>query len=311
MQKLKLLVTGASGFLGRNFLLSNLSEYEIVALYNSDSNFVDWTISNNLQITTLKVDLLQDSDLNILKKQHKHFDACLYLAANGDPALSASQVSFDLQRNTLMLVKLLETVTFSKFVYFSSGAVYDGLQGKVNPASTLKPLLPYSISKLTSERYIEYFCKNRGSISRYSIVRFFGAYGPYEANRKIYGRLLKNFAIDRNQNFVIRGDGNNYIDAMYIDDTISAISLVLKDNEAPNLFDLTSANPIRLTDLVVEAAMTFGIVPTIQYQGEVPEYISFQSNDQTFFNHYSFLPSFSLKAGFIKFYEFINSKGPK
>ncbi len=308
LKKSKLLVTGASGFLGRNFLLSHFSsDFEVTAQYNSDSTFLDWVGINCPSVTIIKADLINEVDLLKLKQLGSHFDVCLYLAANGDPAVSALEVSFDLERNTLMLVKLLENFSFSKFIYFSSGAVYDGLVGKVNTTSPLKPLLPYSISKLTSERYIEYFSKKRGSISRYSIVRFFGAYGPYEASRKIYGRLVKNFGIDRNPNFVIRGDGKNYIDAMYVADTIFAIWLIIKDDHAPALFDLTSANPITLSDLVLEAGKAFEIEPIIDYQGEVPEYIAFQSNCQIFKNHYSFVPRISLNAGFTMFYDFIKS----
>jgi nucleoside-diphosphate-sugar epimerase len=43
-------------------------------------------------------------------------------------------------------VTLLEHVRAGHVVYVSSGAVYDGLNGPVSPATAVAPRLPYAIS---------------------------------------------------------------------------------------------------------------------------------------------------------------------
>ena len=73
----------------------------------------------------------------------------------------------------------------------SSGAVYDGLRGAVSPATPVSPRLPYAISKLASEQYLRFFAEHRGTVDSYVNVRFFGAYGPYEAARKITTQWLQ------------------------------------------------------------------------------------------------------------------------
>ena len=102
---------------------------------------------------------LQDADITLLEP-FADFDACMYFAANGDPAVSYHDPVKDLMLNTVMLVKLLTAVKFDRFVYFSSGAVYDTLPGEVNPGEqhTWPPsrahLVPtvFSAARATNQR---------------------------------------------------------------------------------------------------------------------------------------------------------------
>ena len=115
----------------------------------------------------------------------------LYLAANGDPAASAERPRWDLESNTVAFVNTLEHCPAEHVVFLSSGAVYDGLRGDVTPATAVSPKLPYAISKLASEQYLHFFCERRGRVSSYVNVRFFGAYGPYEAGAEDHDQWLR------------------------------------------------------------------------------------------------------------------------
>ena len=67
MKKRRILVTGASGFIGR-FLIENLAKDEdniIIALYNN-SNVLDLYKDSDNRINWVKVDLVNDSISNIL-----------------------------------------------------------------------------------------------------------------------------------------------------------------------------------------------------------------------------------------------------
>ena len=151
----------------------------------------------------------------------------LYLAANGDPAASSKRPRWDLESNTVAFVNTLEQCPADHVVYVSSGAVYDGLHGDVTPATPVSPRLPYAISKLASEQYLQFFCERRGTVSSYVNVRFFGAYGPYEAARKITTKWLQALARGERE-FVIRGDGRNLIDFMYVDDAVDGFLALVK-----------------------------------------------------------------------------------
>ena len=293
---MRILVTGASGFIGKNLLLGLPQDWQVVAQYcrsTTLSAFVNRARLTN--ITLLQADLTTNKGIDEVAALSSTFDCCVFLAANGDPAVSAERPAFDLTSNTLTLVKLLEKVRFGKFIYFSSGAVYDGLSGPVTPVSALAPRLPYAISKLASESYLKHF-RHQGLIDHSVAVRFFGAYGPHEPSRKIYSRLVRQFGMQRDPSFTIRGDGRNLIDAMHVSDAVRAILLLIERAEGQVTLDLYSGRPLTLTQLVEQAAAVFGLKADIRYEGHVPEYIEFHSVDTTQ-GSYDFRPCVDLQTG--------------
>ena len=302
---MKVLITGASGFLGRNLLLSLPKDWEVVATYFKDLYFKEFLETNNLSyIKDVRIDLGDSDALKNFAKEFKSFDTCIYLSANGDPAYSVQAPLLDLRSNVTALINVLENCYFNKFIYFSSGAVYDGLSGNVNPSYFLSPTLPYAISKWSAERYVMH-AKKIGKIQVGTNIRFFGAYGPYEASRKIYGRLVKQFGLLKKSEFTIRGNGTNLIDAMYIDDLVEAIFLIIDKTDKTQTLDLYSGNSISLKTLVEQTAMVFGIEAQIKYVGNVPEFIEFNSNDKTMKKEYNFEPKISLDQGLLKFYDWM------
>jgi len=209
---------------------------------------------------------------------------------------SVANCNYDLNANAAYTIKLFDHFNFDKFIYFSSGAVYDGLIGSVNPLKTrLNPKLPYAISKLATEQYLKYFVK-RGNINKLIIVRFFGAYGMYEPKRKIYTYLVNQFGIQGKPEFKIRGDGRNLIDAMYIDDAIKAVLQLIERSPDQEIIDVYAGQPITIKHLVEIAAEAFNINPNIQFEGETAEPIQFWSND----NAFPFRPKISLETGLHK-----------
>src|SRR5688572_17566465 len=172
-----LVVTGASGFIGRNVLLRAPRDWAITALYHHIP--IEPFIAQHglTHVRAVRCDLLDTTSVEAFARSANHVDAVLYLAANGDPAVSAAQPGLDLALNTTALVNFLEQCRAGHVVYVSSGAVYDGMRGPVSPRSPVSPCLPYAISKLASEHYLRFFCERRGSVSSFINVRFFGAYG--------------------------------------------------------------------------------------------------------------------------------------
>lgn len=305
---MRIIIPGASGFIGKNLLLKLPPRWEVIALYNTSHDFLDFLVRNNLQnVYPLKVDLSdKDQIKKIVSIFGDNFDFAVYLAANGDPIHSVKDPSNDLLSNTITLINFLESIHVDRFLYFSSGAVYDGLIGEISPASALFPILPYAISNLASESYIKFYHLKRKKINSYIILRFFGAFGPYEPERKIYTKLIKNFALEKKESFSIAGDGNNLIDAMYIDDTIDGILKVIESNYSNITLDFAFCNPITINELVKTTARIFGIKnPDIKHENTVPEYIAFKADCRTFNKTFDFETKINLDEGILKFCDFL------
>lgn len=293
---MRLLVTGASGFIGRNVLLRAPRDWAITALYHQ-TPLEPFIARHGLShVRPMQCDLLDVAAVERVAQAAGPADAMLYLAANGDPALSATQPGRDLAANTAALVNFLERCRGGHVVYVSSGAVYDGLQGPVSPATPVSPRLPYAISKLASEHYLRFFCEYRKTVDSFINVRFFGAYGPYEAPRKITTRWLG--AVEAGQReFVIRGNGENLIDFMYVDDAVDGFLALIRAAGERRTIDFASGSPMTINEVVRAMARACGVEVRVRHDGHTEEFIEFRSVDGTMRERFGFSPTISMTAG--------------
>jgi nucleoside-diphosphate-sugar epimerase len=304
---MRVIVTGASGFLGRNVLLAAPRDWAITALYHQTPGLDAFVERHGLHhVRPVRCDLLDVDDVkSVARMTGGRADAVLYFAANGDPAAASERPRWDLESNTTALVTFLEHCAAGHLVFASSGAVYDGLKGPVSPATPVSPCLPYAISKLASEQYIRFFAETRGAVGSYIAVRFFGAYGPYEAPRKITTRWLQSLAAGRRE-FVVRGDGENLIDFMYVDDAVEGFLTLLQAGGTSATVDFASGAPISVNEAVATMARVSGADVTIRHEGVVPEYIEFRSVDPAMRDRFGIVPRTSFSDGFARLKAFLD-----
>jgi UDP-glucose 4-epimerase len=295
---MKVVVTGASGFIGHNVLLRAPREWTIYAVYHATPGLEAFIATHNLaNVKPIRCNLLNEGDVQMMAAAiGGRPDAMLYLAANGDPAASAERPRWDLESNTLAFVTCLEHCPAAHVVYVSSGAVYDGLSGAVTPASPISPRLPYAISKLASEQYLRFFAERRDTVDSYVNVRFFGAYGPYEAPRKITTRWLQALAKGQRE-FVVRGDGKNLIDFMYVDDAVDGFLALVKAQGARLTVDFASGAPVSVNDIVKTMGQVLNIDVAVRNEGAVAEYIQFHTVDTTMRDRFGVVPSITFADG--------------
>jgi UDP-glucose 4-epimerase len=310
---MNLLVTGASGFVGRNLLLRAPTDWRIVALYNRDDRFPHFVQGlDRSNVVAARCDLGNPADLARFAREHgTEWESCLYLAGKVDIPWSVREPKNDLLANTIPILHLLDTIRVEKLVYFSSGAVYDGNVGEVGPEAPVAPTLPYAISKLAGEHYVRFFHQRRHSVGKYIIVRFFGAYGPYEAEHKIYTRLIRTLGIGKEDHYTIYGDGTNLIDAMYVDDAIEALARMLTGDRWNLTVNLAAGYPRRIDELVQAVGAALGIERVrIQKTGLANERNDFWGSVREMRELFGFVPKIGLAEGVSQFQDFLERNSP-
>ena len=305
---MNVLVTGASGFIGHNVLLRAPRDWQVTALYHSTAGLDVFAARHGLtNVRPVRCDLTNAATVAEFARTHASFDACLYLAANGDPTKSADRPAWDLTLNTLALVTLLEHVRCGHFVYVSSGAVYDGLRGEVSPQTAVAPRLPYAIAKLASEHYVRAFAERNKSIGSYLNVRFFGAYGPYEPDRKITTKWIR-AVMDGQRAFTLRGNGENLIDFMHVDDAADGFLTLTKSAGQSGTVDFASGQPISVNTVVRTMARVLGAEVTIRHEGHTEEFIEFRSVDRSMRDRFGVTPSIAFEDGVRRLHRFLRER---
>jgi UDP-glucose 4-epimerase len=295
---MKLILTGASGFVGRNVLLRAPRDWEILALYHHATDLEAFVSRHRLaHVRPVKCNLTDEAEVRaVAAAGGGRADAALYLAANSDPTPSAARPRWDLESNTVALITFLEHCQVGRVVFASSGAVYDGIIGDVTPSTPLDPHLPYAISKLASEQYVRFFAERRRAIDSFVNVRFFGAYGPHEPERKITTRWLRAVMAGQ-RSFTVRGNGLNLIDFMYVDDAVDAFLALATAAGYSGTVDLASHAPVSVNDVVQTMARVLGVEISVAHQGHTEEFIQFISVDRTMRDRFGFEPKASFEEG--------------
>ena len=224
---MKILVTGAAGFIGSHLCerLLEINEIEVIGIDGFINPSLNQTKLRNLRLLLTnprfqfhQVDLRQAD----LKRLLEDVQVVYHLAAM--PGVRRSwgtdfQVYVD--HNIVATQLLLEAVRelpLTKFIYISTSSVYGEKVGKVAEASMPAPLSPYGVSKLTGE----YLCKVYQVSYGIPIVilRYFTLFGPRQRADMAFHRFIK--GILQRESIRIYGDGLQTRDFTFIKDCVEA-----------------------------------------------------------------------------------------
>ena len=298
---MKLLLTGASGFIGKNFLELAPKDIEITGIYNSSRDIINFVKEKKLGNVRLhKCDLTKGNKAKeLFGKIGKNFEYCIFLAGNVNVPLSKEDPMKDIEITVGTLINTLQNCKIKRLVYMSTAGVYDGLKGKVDVNAKLNPTIPYCISKLMAEQYVKFF-HSIGKINEYVIIRFGGAFGKYSEN-KFMTNLLKDVCMYGKDEIEIYGDGTNLINVMYVKDAVKAMLTCLKSKKSNIVCNLALEN-MAIKEAVERVSKAFGKDVKIIYRPKLEEqkYITF-AYDSDFDETFGFEPDYSFEEGIREF----------
>ncbi len=242
---MKILITGVAGFIGSNLAEVLLKQgYEVIGIDNMSHGF-QRNITNCLLHPSFKF-ILGDIANPLILKDIKA-DIVVHLASQKIPRYSNALRTLD--ENYLMLRNIVSKCVLekSKLVFASTSDVY----GKSNNIPFVEDsdliLGPtkikrwsYALSKIYGEHYIIANSEQYGL--KYTIVRFFGSYGPNQ-NLSWWGGPQSVFITNsiKKRPLEIHGDGLQTRTFTYISDTIEAlVACCLQDKANGEIFNIAS-----------------------------------------------------------------------
>lgn len=319
---MKLLVTGAAGFIGSkvaNMLatrgdsvigVDNLNDYYDVRLKEARLK----EFGNGWRFVKLSID--DKEALDALFAQ-EHFDEVVNLAAQAGVRYSITHPYAYMQSNLVGFLNVLEACrnyNVPKLVFASSSSVY-GMNEKVPYNEEDKvdtPVSLYAATKKSNELMAHCYAKLYG-INCIGL-RFFTVYGPW--GRPDMSPMLFADAIRDGKPIKVFNNGDMIRDFTYIDDiaegTIRAIDYELKADVCPHgipyqIYNIGGSHPIKLMDFIRELELAFGKEAEKIYLPMQPGDV-YQTNADTskLERDMGYSPHWTLRDGLQKFAEWYN-----
>ena len=337
---MKILVTGAAGFIGANLLgrlaargdevvgLDNINDYYDVRLKYGrlaengfHGPFEDRGVSSSSVLPGcrfIKGDICDKSFIDDLCAEEK-FDVVVNLAAQAGVRYSITNPYAYLRSNLEGFLNILEACRNNEvkhLVFASSSSVY-GLNTKVPFSEDDKadtPVSLYGATKKSNELMAHSYSKLYGIPA--TGLRFFTVYGPW--GRPDMSPMLFATAISKGEPIKVFNGGDMIRDFTYVDDIVEGTVRVIDNPPVPEpaegsvpfkVYNIGCSNPVKLMDFISEIENALGVeaekVFLPMQQGDV-----YQTNADCskLENELGYRPSTTLHEGIGKFIEWYRSE---
>lgn len=230
---MNVLITGGLGQVG-SYLTEELAKKKsnkITILDNFSSKIKDFKVPQGVVIE--KGDIQDDRIVNELVSEN---EIIIHTAAQVSVVNSIKNPVYDAENNilgTLTLLNAARKSNISRFLYFSSAAVYGSPEYlPIDEKHPVNPMSPYGLSKLTGEKYAMMFH------SLYGIpvvcLRPFNIYSPRQNPGSPYSGVITKF-LERakaGKPPIIFGDGKQTRDFISVYDVVSMVIKCIEYNSA-------------------------------------------------------------------------------
>ena len=266
---MRVLVTGAAGFIGSNMVDRLLSAgYSVIGFDNFSTGqrqFLESALSHP-QFILQEADLL---DRARLAQAMSGVELVIHLAANADVRFGTEHPRKDLEQNTLATWNVLEAMREQgcrRIAFSSTGSVYGEPDIFPTPETCPFPIQTslYGASKLAAEGLIQAYCEGFG-MQAY-IFRFVSILGERYSHGHVFD-FYRQLAAHPDRLHVL-GNGHQRKSYLYVQDCIDAILLALEKADAKvNIFNLGTDEYCKVNDSIGWICGHLGLNPKLTYSG--------------------------------------------
>lgn len=328
---MKILITGAAGFIGYHLAkslmlqnhiiigLDNINDYYDVALKRArienlgirkDLNLkTDTAYKGSSEFIFYKSDITNLPFLKQLFKEHT-FEVVIHLAAQAGVRYSISNPDEYIKSNIQGFYNVLsccKEAQIAHFMYASSSSVYGNAQEVPfrTDQITDKPISLYAATKKTNE-LLAYSYSHLYDLKTTGL-RFFTVYGPWGRPDMAYYKFAN--AISKGEAIPVYNHGNLERDFTHISDIIQGIGLILSkgfisntENEHYAMYNIGKGSPVKLMDFI-------GIVEKELNKKAIQNMLPMQDGDvyrtwadiTDLQNNYGYQPSTAIEDGIADF----------
>jgi nucleoside-diphosphate-sugar epimerase len=223
---MKVVITGAAGFIGRYLVAALRPEHEVIALVRDARAF-----GPAGGVSVVEGDL---ADQSAVARLPRRADAVVHLAQANVPFPAAGNDLFAVNvAATQWLASYAREAGASHFVYASAGNVYAPSLEPLRESSPLGPKSYYGTTKVCSEALLACY-KEEFAVC---ILRIFAPYGPGQKNRLVPNLIQ---AVRAGDPVFVVNHGQPLINPMYVTDLVSLFVRALR---LPGYHVLNAAGP--------------------------------------------------------------------
>lgn len=229
---MKIVVTGAAGFVGSSICKALASDHEVIGIDSFDETLYPAQQKRNRasELSHFSGFTLVSEAIQTLSAPSVIFggaDFVIHCAAIPGLRPSWEHPEMYIEQNLGATLRLAESVAQAsdntKIIHLSTSSVY-GKNARGSEAMEVKPVSPYGITKLAAERELDFFATKMGL--DVMILRLFSVYGPGQRPDMAFFRLIE--AALNDSPFTVFGDGTQSRSNTYIGDVVTFIRRIVE-----------------------------------------------------------------------------------
>jgi len=249
---LHLLVTGGLGFIGSNFILNTLNNYQDFDIVNVDAELYGSNHSNLTEIQNsqnYKFVKGNITDYNLMNSLIAECDTVINFAAESHVDRSISNARPFMDSNIMGVFTILEIIKQQKkkFIHISTDEVFGSLKtGSADESYKLNPSSPYASSKASAELLINSYFVTYGI--DVLITRCTNNYGSRQLQEKLIPKTI--IRAHKNKRIPIYGSGKNIRDWIFVEDHCNAVIKVLQEGKPGESYNISASNEQENTAII-------------------------------------------------------------